>query len=51
MRVIACHERPAGDRYSDNGIELGPEDSAGEAAIGHVMQGCMDKNGCCHALS
>jgi hypothetical protein len=51
LRVIACHEWPAGDRYSDNGTELGPENSAGEPAIGHVMQGCMNKNGWYRALS
>jgi hypothetical protein len=45
LRVIAWHEWPVGDRCCDNGIELGPEDGAGEPAIGHVMQVYMDKNG------
>jgi hypothetical protein len=33
------------------GPELGPQDGAGEPAIRHVMQGCINKNGWCRALS
>jgi len=39
LRVIACHEWPAGDRYSDNGTELGPKYGAGEPAIGPWLNG------------